>query len=156
MHSKKTTAILLEGEPEISLFEVLKLAEQLGAKCSVRNFWMHHDRGLVPTGRKISGRGNALYFPEETVLHLYVLSIIKALQSKPIKAAAGTGKSSSQIAKLVSELKKQDLHSLPPVKKSARRAAEQFQRRLFEVLKESLEVALRVGGSAATTGKLDE
>src|SRR6266481_215229 len=114
----KLPTIVLEGEAEVSLFEVLKLAEQLGVKCSVRNFWMHHDRGLVPTGRKIAGRGNALYFPEETVLHLYVLSIVKALQSKPIKAVAGTGKSFSQIAKLVSELKKQDLHSLLPVKES--------------------------------------
>jgi hypothetical protein len=144
MHSIKTN-IVLEGESDIPLFEVLKLAEQLGVKCSLRNFWMHHDRGLVPKGRKIQGRGNALYFPEETVLHLYVLSIVKALQSKPIKAAAGTGKSFSQIAKLVSELKKRDLHSLPSVKKSAQLAAEQFQCRLFEVLKKSLEIALHEG-----------
>ena len=156
MHSNKTTAaILFEGEPEISLFEVLKLAEQLGVKCSVRNFWMHHDRGLVPTGRKIPGRGNALYFTEETVLHLYVLSIVKALQSNPIKAVSGTGNSFSQIAKLVSELKNQDLRSLPPVKKSARRAAEQFQRRLFEVLRESLEISLHEGDNA-TRGKRPE
>jgi hypothetical protein len=38
-------------------------------------------------------------------------------------------------------LKKSDLRSLPPVKKSAQRAAEKFQSRLFEVLKESLGVA---------------
>ena len=114
---------------------------------------MHCDRGLVPKGRKIQGRGNALYFPEETVLHLYVLSIVKALQSKPIKAAAGTGKSSFLIAALVSELKKQDVRSLPPVKKSARRAAEQFQQRLFEVLKESLALVLREGGSNASERK---
>jgi hypothetical protein len=152
MHSTKSAATtIVEGEADISLLEVLRLAEQLGVKCSVRNFWMHHDRGLVPKGRRIPGRGNVLYFPQETALHLYVLSIMKALQSKPIKAAAGSGKSFDLMTKLVSELKKQDVHSLPPAKTSARRAAQQFQHRLYEVLHESLEIALHEVGNV--TGK---
>jgi hypothetical protein len=54
------------------LLKAVKAAEELGAKCSVRNFWLHHDSGLVPQGRKIEGRGNRFFFQEMKPLRLYI------------------------------------------------------------------------------------
>lgn len=56
--------------------EILEQAQRLGLDCSERTFWKYHQMRLLPKGRKIQGRGNATYFPDETVLRLWIIHFL--------------------------------------------------------------------------------
>jgi hypothetical protein len=60
----------------ISVAEVLKRAEQLGLECPNRTFWRYYQLGFLPRGHKVPGRGNVLYFPDETALRLWVIHFL--------------------------------------------------------------------------------
>lgn len=56
--------------------EILKQADELGARCTERTFWKYHKLGLLPEGLKITGRGNVLYFPNDTALRLLIIQLL--------------------------------------------------------------------------------
>ncbi len=56
--------------------EVLEEAEGLGAGCTERTFWKYQKLGLLSEGRKISGQGNVVYFPDDTALRLWIIQLL--------------------------------------------------------------------------------
>jgi DNA-binding transcriptional MerR regulator len=55
---------------------IVRQARALGLDCSERTFWKYHQLRLLPRGQKIRGRGNAVYFPDETVLRLWIIHFL--------------------------------------------------------------------------------
>jgi len=53
--------------------DVLRKAKKLGAKCTERTFWHYHKLRLLPEGQKISGRGNVVFFPDDTALRIWLI-----------------------------------------------------------------------------------
>ena len=60
-----------------SIEETLLDARKVGVKCSKRTFWKYHSLKLLPTGGKVSGRGNVAYFPDDSYLDLWVIQLLK-------------------------------------------------------------------------------
>jgi DNA-binding transcriptional MerR regulator len=56
--------------------QVLEEAQKRRVGCTERTFWKYHKLGLLPEGRKISGRGNAVYFPDDTALRLWIIQLL--------------------------------------------------------------------------------
>jgi hypothetical protein len=59
----------------ITITEVLQRARELGIQCAIQTFRKYVDLGLIPPV-KIPGRGNVLYFPDDTSERLYVLLVL--------------------------------------------------------------------------------
>jgi len=127
---------------QIPLTEILQQARTLGVKISVRTFWKYYEAGLLPKGKKIAGRGNVAYFPSKTVFYLYFAAFLKSWRPLPLSVAAraGSGKTAQAaeakkalwlpVESVVSELKKRDWRSLPPISECRRRASREFSRLL--------------------------
>lgn len=56
--------------------EVLRHARKLSVECTARTFWKYHKLGLLPKGYKISGRGNVIYFPDDTAVRLWLVQFL--------------------------------------------------------------------------------
>lgn len=63
-------------ETMLTVVELMEQARKLGVRIAPRTFWKYAALGLVPTGRKIYGRGNVLYFPDDTPKRLYVIQVL--------------------------------------------------------------------------------
>lgn len=55
---------------------VLKDARKYGVQCTERTFWKYHRMGLLPEGQKLSGHGNVVFFPDETVMRLRLIQLL--------------------------------------------------------------------------------
>jgi hypothetical protein len=53
--------------------EILKEVKGMGARCPRRTFWHYHKLRLLPEGQKISGRGNVVFFPDDTALRIWLI-----------------------------------------------------------------------------------
>jgi hypothetical protein len=53
--------------------EILKDVKKMGARCPRRTFWHYHKLRLLPEGQKISGRGNVVFFPDDTALRIWLI-----------------------------------------------------------------------------------
>ncbi len=56
--------------------EVMAQAKKLGVRCTERTFWHYHKLGLLPEGRKISGYGNVIFFPNDTATRLWLIGFL--------------------------------------------------------------------------------
>jgi hypothetical protein len=53
-----------------TIAESLEKARALGVKCASSTYWKYRSLGLLPAGKKIRGRGNALYVDDDTHLRI--------------------------------------------------------------------------------------
>jgi hypothetical protein len=61
----------------LTLKEVLDKLGDMGVDFAPRTFWKYVDMRLLPEGRKLPGRGNLFFFPEDTperIAQLYTLN----------------------------------------------------------------------------------
>lgn len=56
--------------------DVLRNAQLDGVPCTSRTFWNYHRLGLLPEGQKIPGRGNKVFFPDNTNARLWLIHIL--------------------------------------------------------------------------------
>lgn len=56
--------------------QVLDEAEKLRAGCTERTFWKYHKLRILSQGRKVSGRGNITYFPDDTAVRLWLIHFL--------------------------------------------------------------------------------
>jgi hypothetical protein len=57
----------------LTLTDVQETTKKWGLDFNTRTFWKYYQMGLLPKGQKIKGRGNVLYFPEETPQRLFAV-----------------------------------------------------------------------------------
>lgn len=58
--------------------QILDEAQKNGIPCTERTFWKYHKLGLLPEGQKLPGRGNVAYFPDDTLLRLWLIAFLKS------------------------------------------------------------------------------
>jgi hypothetical protein len=61
----------------LTLEEILHKLRGMGVEFAPRTFWKYVDMGLLQEGRKLPGRGNVFFFPEDTperIRQLYTLN----------------------------------------------------------------------------------
>jgi hypothetical protein len=59
-----------------TIVECLEKATALGNKCAMSTFWKYNSLGLLPKGKKIRGRGNALYVADDTHLRIQLIQFL--------------------------------------------------------------------------------
>src|ERR1700687_5991680 len=59
-----------------SVVESLEKAEAVGIKCAQSTFWKYRSLGLLKKGKKIRGRGNALYVADDTHLRIRLIQLL--------------------------------------------------------------------------------
>jgi hypothetical protein len=59
-----------------TIVESLEKTGTLGIKCAISTFWKYYSLGLLPQGKKIRGRGNALYVPDDTHLRIRLIQFL--------------------------------------------------------------------------------
>jgi hypothetical protein len=62
--------------PMKTIDEVLEEVRVMGTECSERSLWKYHKLRLIPGGRKVSGEGNKVFFPEGTALRLWLVRLL--------------------------------------------------------------------------------
>ena len=58
-----------------TIAESLEKARALGVKCASSTYWKYRSLGLLPAGKKIPGRGNALYVDDDTHLRIRAIQV---------------------------------------------------------------------------------
>src|SRR5215469_9050610 len=60
-----------------TLNAILDDAKRFRIPCTERTFWKYYKLGLLPEGRKIPGKGNVVFFPNDTLLRLWLIAFMK-------------------------------------------------------------------------------
>lgn len=56
--------------------DILREAKQIGALVSRRSLFRYIEEGMLPLGKKISGRGNVSYFPADAHKQLWLVQVL--------------------------------------------------------------------------------
>jgi hypothetical protein len=60
-------------ETMLTLTDIQTETRRWGFEFTPQTFWKYYRLGLLPKGKKIKGRGNAMYFPENTPQRLFAV-----------------------------------------------------------------------------------
>jgi hypothetical protein len=93
-----------------TVHESLEKAASLGAKCALSTFWKYSSLGLLPKGKKIRGRGNALYVTDDTHLRIRAIQFFSEALAIPLE----------ELSRFIGACDPNYAHLLPPQPLSGR------------------------------------
>jgi DNA-binding transcriptional MerR regulator len=56
--------------------QTLDCLRTFGVACGKRTLWKYHEYGLLPEGQKSPGGGNRVYFPDETIVRIWMIHFL--------------------------------------------------------------------------------
>ena len=119
--------------------QVLDEAQKLRARCTERTFWKYHKLGLLPEGQKIAGKGNVMYYPEDTALRLWFIHFLTKELEFSLSDIARYPWSQFEDAHLVSPLNGIPGELILEAKNQCRQAKRTMLRQLIEKLVQDLK-----------------
>ncbi len=69
----------------ITLEQICSDLKDMKVNFAPRTFWRYIELGLLPKGQKLKGKGNILYFPEDTVKRIAQIEFLKQDLGLPLR-----------------------------------------------------------------------